>query len=85
MVNQPNTFTVLRDFILSRMRMSHIYQPVMLRMLLAQSPLSSSPETRAGLSTIRRSPKACRVRCWPRHGLVERDRNRIVLNPISVS
>jgi hypothetical protein len=34
MSSEPSAFTVLRDFIRSRMRMSHIYQPVMLRTLL---------------------------------------------------
>ena len=31
--SQPSAFTVLRDFIRSRMRMSPIYQPIMLRTL----------------------------------------------------
>jgi hypothetical protein len=37
MSSQPSAFTVLRDFIRSRMRMSHIYQPIMLRTLLTHS------------------------------------------------
>jgi ATP adenylyltransferase len=37
MNSQSGAFTVLRDFIRSRMRMSHIYQPVMLRTLIARS------------------------------------------------
>ena len=93
MVNQPNTFTVLRDFILSRMRMSHIYQPIMLRTLLTHSGKATIRQIAAEflardesqLEYYEEITKGCREKCWPATVSSSETEIRIVSNPISVS
>src|SRR5262249_52354256 len=89
MVNQPSTFRVLRDFILSRMRMSHIYQPVMLRTLLAHSGKATIRQIAAEflardesqLEYYEEITKRMPGKVLARHGLVERDGNSYRLKP----
>jgi diadenosine tetraphosphate (Ap4A) HIT family hydrolase len=89
MVNQPNTFRVLRDFILSRMRMSHIYQPVMLKTLLAHSGKATIRQIAAEflardesqLEYYEEITKRMPGKVLARHGLVERDGNSYRLKP----
>jgi len=89
MVNQPSTFRVLRDFIVSRMRMSHIYQPIMLRTLLAHSGKTTIRQIAAEflardesqLEYYEEITERMPGRVLARHGLVDRDGNSYRLKP----
>ena len=75
------------------MRMSHVYQPVMLRTLLAHSGEATIRQIAAEflardesqLEYYEEITKRMPGKVLARHGLVERDGIRIVSNPISVS
>jgi len=87
MNGQPSAFMVLRDFIRSRMRMSHIYQPVMLRALIAHSGRATIRQIGAEflardesqLEYYEEITKAMPGKVLARHGLVERDGNSYCL------
>ena len=89
MNGQSNAFTVLRDFIRSRMRMSHIYQPVMLRMLLTHSGTATIRQIAAEflsrdesqLEYYEEITKAMPGKVLARHGIVERNGNSFRLVP----
>jgi hypothetical protein len=75
------TFDDLADFISNQMRMSHVYQPVMLRELLRTG---STPERNIAIAILQRDERQIEYcekvtrdmvgRVLRRHGLVERDR-----------
>jgi ATP adenylyltransferase len=87
MNGQPSAFMVLRDFIRSRMRMSHIYQPVMLRTLITHSGKATIRQIAAEflardesqLEYYEEITKAMPGKVLARHGLVERDGNSYCL------
>ncbi len=75
------TYETLRDFIEKRMRMSHIYQPVMLRTLIeggGKAPLRKIAAAflardESQLEYYEEITKAMPGKVLARHGLVERD------------
>jgi ATP adenylyltransferase len=79
MNSQPSAFTVLRDFIRSRMRMSHIYQPVMLKTLITHSGKATIRQIAAEflardesqLEYYEEITKAMPGKVLARHGLVD--------------
>jgi ATP adenylyltransferase len=89
MNSEPSAFTVLRDFIRSRMRMSHIYQPVMLRTLLVHFGKATVRQIAAEflardesqLEYYEEITKAMPGKVLSRHGIVERDGNSYSLKP----
>jgi ATP adenylyltransferase len=89
MNSEPSAFTVLRDFIRSRMRMSHIYQPVMLRTLLVHFGKTTIRQIAAEflardesqLEYYEEITKAMPGKVLSRHGIVERDGNSYRLKP----
>jgi ATP adenylyltransferase len=89
MNSEPSAFTVLRDFIRSRMRMSHIYQPVMLRTLLVHFGKATIRQIAAvflardesQLEYYEEITKAMPGKVLSRHGIVERDGNSYRLRP----
>jgi diadenosine tetraphosphate (Ap4A) HIT family hydrolase/5-methylcytosine-specific restriction endonuclease McrA len=89
MNSQPGAFALLRDFIRSRMRMSHIYQPVMLRTLIAQSGRATIRQIAAEFLARDESQleyydeitKGMPGKVLARHSLVERDGDAYRLKP----
>jgi ATP adenylyltransferase len=87
MASQPSAFGVLRDFIRAQMRMSHIYQPVMLRTLIANLGRATIREIAAEFLARDESQleyydeiaKAMPGKVLARHGLVERVGNAFCL------
>ena len=55
-VKVASSFEHLRDFIRKRMRMSHIYQPVMIKELLTQRRQGQHPQYCSRLPRTRRKP-----------------------------
>ena len=80
---ESNTFIELREFILSRMRMSHIYRPLMLKTLIEHQGTATIREIAAEFLACDESQleyydqivKAMPGRVLSNHGLVERDGN----------
>jgi diadenosine tetraphosphate (Ap4A) HIT family hydrolase len=80
-VNYSTAFQKLREFIVGRMRLSHIYQPVMLRTMLASGGSASRDDiARALLNEDRSQRDYYRVivrempgRVLSNHGIVRRD------------
>jgi hypothetical protein len=78
-----DAFIGLRDFLLSRMRMSHIYQPVMLKTLIEHQGIATVRDIAAEFLARDESQleyydqivKAMPGPVLTRHGLVERDGN----------
>jgi ATP adenylyltransferase len=78
-----SAFTVLREFILSQMRMAHIYQPVMLKTLIVRNGSATIREMGAEFLARDESQleyydqivKAMPGRVLSKHGLVQRDGN----------
>jgi ATP adenylyltransferase len=85
----------LRDFILNRMRMSHIYQPVMIKELLARGGTASLHDIAAAFlacdtSQIEYYEEITRDmpgKVLAKHGLVEREgkQYRLALDPASIT
>jgi ATP adenylyltransferase len=78
---EPSTADQLKDFLKNRMRMSHIYQPVMLRTLLVGDGRASTRDIAAAFLALDQAQieyyeqivKQMPGRVLHRHGLVERD------------
>ena len=85
----------LRDFLQKHMRMSHIYQPVMIKELLKRSGEASVRDVAAAflardesqLEYYEKITKDMPGRVLAKHGIVERDGNkyRLALDPCSLS
>jgi ATP adenylyltransferase len=83
MTGDPDTYTRLRDFLINHMRMSHIYQPVMLKMLLKGNGKVSLraiaaaflAHDEAQLEYYEEITKRMPGRVLQNHGLVERERD----------
>jgi len=88
-------FKHLRDFIRTQMRMSHIYQPVMIRELLTRGGKASIRDIAAAflardasqLEYYEQITKDMPGKVLGRHGIVERDGNeyRLTIDPSSLS
>ena len=84
----------LRDFLQKHMRMSHIYQPVMIKELLKRSGEASVRDVAAAflardesqLEYYEKITKDMPGRVLAKHGIVERDGNkyRLALDPCSL-
>jgi hypothetical protein len=89
------SFETLREFILNRMRMSHIYQPVMLKELLLKGGIASVREIATAflardesqLEYYEQITKRMPGKVLSNHGVVERsgDSYRLAIDPSSVS
>src|SRR5262245_60382360 len=79
-VKMPSAYEHLRDFIQNRMRMSHIYQPVMIKELLANSGRASIRDIAAAflardasqLEYYEQITKDMPSKVLAKHGIVER-------------
>ena len=90
-----SSFESLRDFIHKRMRMSHIYQPVMIRELLTRGGKSSIRNIAASflardasqLEYYEQITKDLPGKVLGRHGIVEREGEeyRLTVDPFSLS
>ena len=77
----PEPYTILRDFIQNKMRMSHIYQPVMLEVLLANDGRASTRQIAAAfliqdqsqLEYYEQIVKLMPGKVLQSHGIVERE------------
>jgi ATP adenylyltransferase len=91
----PSSFERLRDFIQKRMRMSHIYQPVMIRELLINGGKASIRSIASAflsrdesqLEYYEQITKNMPGRVLTKHGIVERDGDhyRFAIEPPSLS
>lgn len=94
-VTVASSFTNLRNFIRTQMRMSHIYQPVMIRELLTRGGKASIRDIAAAflardasqLEYYEQITKDMPGKVLGRHGIVERDGNeyRLTIDPSSLS
>src|SRR5690242_12382851 len=83
MTKGPDTYTRLRDFLIGHMRMSHVYQPVMLKVLLNGNGKASLraiaaaflAHDQAQLEYYEEITKWMPGRVLEGHGLVERERD----------
>src|SRR5215469_5724874 len=93
--NVASSFEHLRDFIRKRMRMSHIYQPVMIKELLKSGGKTSIRNIAAAflshdesqLEYYEQIPKDMPGKVLGKHGVVERngDEYRLTIDPSSLS
>ena len=85
----PNPFETLRDFLANRMRMSHIYQPLMIRTLLTHGGRATIRQIAAKflgrdasqLEYYEEITKNMPGKVLARHGIVRRDGNAYSLLP----
>jgi len=94
-VNLAFAFEHLRDFIQNRMRMSHIYQPVMIRELLTNGGIASVRDIASAflardesqLEYYEQITKRMPGKVLANHGIVERSKEsfRLALDPSSLS
>lgn len=87
-MSTPNTYSELLDFINQRMRMSHIYQPLMIRSLveaggsatLRQLAYSFLSQDESQLAYYEDWIKAMPLKVLRKHGIVKKDGQLITLN-----
>jgi diadenosine tetraphosphate (Ap4A) HIT family hydrolase/5-methylcytosine-specific restriction endonuclease McrA len=94
-VTTVSSFTTLRDFIRTTMRMSHVYQPVMIRELLTRGGKASIRDIAAAflardasqLEYYEQVTKDMPGKVLGKHGIVERDGEgyRLAIDPSSLS
>ena len=95
MAENQLSFEDLRDFIMNRMRMSHIYQPLMIKELLAHGGTASVREIAAAflardtsqLEYYEQITKSMPGKVLGQRGVVERvgQQYRLILDPASLS